>query len=83
MEMLLDFSTMMIEELMGRLKAVDVCEVEGSMSTRSITLEIEEFKLAKPKSIIGSFYSSAFYVSNGAEVAFTKDFYYASVLLQG
>jgi len=49
MEMLLDFSTMMIEELTGRLKAIDDRKVEGSTSTRSITLEIEEFKLAKPK----------------------------------
>ena len=55
MEMLLDFSTMMIEELTGRLKAIDDRKVEGSTSTRSITLEIEEFKLAKPKSVIGFF----------------------------
>ena len=41
MEMLLDFSTMMIEELTGRLKAIDDREVEGSTSTRGITLEIE------------------------------------------
>lgn len=52
----------------------NACVVEDSMSTRSITLEIEELKLAKPKPTIGTIYPSVFQVSDNAKLS-------ASVLL--